>query len=117
MESHIVTTSAPLPASVLQQIARDGPLDEISNAPGAVRLHISRHPHRDRATGVLETPMLFLIFQTGRYGPQNGFRLCTVRRGFRIGSATKAAGAAVEDGIDELEREIPQGHVEVAFLG
>lgn len=111
-----MTTSAPLPASVLQQIANEGPLDEISNAPGAVRLHIHRHPHRNRSTGVLETPMLFFVYQTGRHGPQNGFRLCTVRQGFRIDSATKAEGAT-EDNIDKIEKEIPQGHVEVVILG
>ena len=60
--------------------------------------------------------MLFLIYQSTRQGPQNGFRLCLVHRGFHITSATKAEDD-VEDDIDRLEKEIPQGHMEVVFLG
>ena len=61
-------------------------------------------------------PMLFFIYQTARHGPQNGFRLCFVKEGFRIASAVKAEGDG-EDDIDWLEREIPRGHMEVVILG
>ena len=59
--------------------------------------------------------MLFWVYQTTRHGPQNGFRLCLVRRGFHIASAAKAEGEP-EDDIDRLERLIPQGH-KVVLLG
>ena len=60
--------------------------------------------------------MLFFIYQTTRHGPQNGFRLCVVHEGFHIASATKSEDD-LEDDIDCLEREIPQGRMEILFLG
>jgi hypothetical protein len=60
--------------------------------------------------------MLFFVYQTTRHGPQNGFRLCLVHRGFYIASESKADGDP-EDDIDRLERVIPQGHMEVVVLG
>lgn len=60
--------------------------------------------------------MLFFIYQTCRHGPQNGFRLCLVHEGFHITSATKIEGDG-EDEIDRLEKEIPEGHMEVVVLG
>lgn len=60
--------------------------------------------------------MLFFVYQTTRHGPQNGFRLCLVHRGFSIASESKADGDP-EDDIDRLERVIPQGHMEVVVLG
>ncbi|KAK0636440.1 hypothetical protein B0T17DRAFT_613171 [Bombardia bombarda] len=121
MQNHIVTTSSPLPATFLQQIALAGPLDEISNHPGAVRHHLFWHGDRDRTTNTLRRSMLFFVYQTGRHGPQNGFRLCVAHRGFHIASPTKMerkeGGEGEEDDIDQLERVIPQGHVEVVVLG
>jgi len=116
MQSHIVSETAPLSPSVLQQIANNSPLDEISNSVGAVRHHIYWHGRRNKKTNVLEVPMLFYIYQTTRYGPQNGFRLCLVHRGFHIASPGKEDGAS-EDDIDRLEAPIPQGHMEVVILG
>ncbi|GAW25331.1 hypothetical protein SAMD00023353_0403700 [Rosellinia necatrix] len=116
MTSHIISADAPLPLSFIRQIAAAGPLDEISNAAGAVRHHIFWRGGRDPATGEVRSPMLFFVYQTARHGPQNGFRLCLVRRGFRIASDSKAEGDP-EDDIDRLEREIRQGHMEMVILG
>ncbi|KAI0860359.1 hypothetical protein F4860DRAFT_479594 [Xylaria cubensis] len=116
MTSHILSADNPLPPSFLQQIATAGPLDEISNVAGAVRHHIFRHGRRDLTTGKIRTPMLFFVYQTTRHGPQNGFRLCLVHRGFRITSESKSDGDP-EDEIDRLEKEIPQGHMEMVILG
>ncbi|KAH8883386.1 hypothetical protein GQ53DRAFT_811584 [Thozetella sp. PMI_491] len=116
MESHIVSESAPLQGAVLQQLANYGPLDEISNGDGSVRHHIFWHSKRDKTTNTILAPMLFWIYQTGRHGPQNGFRLCLVHEGFHIASPTKEEDDT-EDSIDRLEKDIPQGHMEVIMLG
>ncbi|RSL56959.1 hypothetical protein CEP54_008534 [Fusarium duplospermum] len=116
MSFNVVTSQTPLPPSVLQQLALGSPLDEISNHPGGIRHHVFWHGGRNKKTNKLERSMLFFVYQTGRVGPHNGFRLCLVHQGFHIASATKGEGEA-EDDIDRLEREIPQGHMEVVVLG
>ena len=116
MESHKISTSNPLSPTVLQHIASAGALDEISNFSGAVRHHIYWFGNRNKTDNTLRVPMLFFIYQTARHGPQNGFRFCLVKEGFQIASATKSEGDG-EDDIDRLEREIPQGHMEVVILG
>ena len=116
MESHIISASNPLSLVVLQQIANTGALDEISNFSGAVRHHIYHHGLRDRVDNTMGKSMLFFIYQTTRHGPQNGFRLCLVHRGYHIASPTKSEHDA-EDEIDQLEKPIPQGHMEVAIVG
>lgn len=117
MSSYAVSESQPLPAAALRQIAEAGPLDEISNAAGAVRHHLFWHGRRDRVTNRLHSPVLFFVYQTGRHGPQNGFRMVLVRRGYRVESPTKPDGDGAEDDIDRLEKDIPQGHMEVVILG
>lgn len=116
MESHIISASNPFSFVVLQQIANASALDEISNFSGSVRHHIYHHGLRDRATNTMGKSMLFFIYQTTRHGPQNGFRLCLVHRGYHIASPTKSEYDA-EDDIDRLEKAIPQGHMEVVVLG
>lgn len=113
----IISPSNPLPPpyTILRQIARCGALDEISNHPGAVRHHIY-HFGRHGRKKIAPQSLLFFVYQTGRYGPQNGFRLCIVHQDFRLGSDVKGDGEA-EDEIDRIEREIPQGHMEVVVLG
>lgn len=119
MESYIVTSAptSPFSTAVLQEIANVGILDEISNFSGAVRHHIYCHGNRNEADNTLREPMLFFIYQTTRHGPQNGFRLCFIHSGFHIASAMKSGDDVVDDDIDRLEKEIPQGHMEVVFLG
>lgn len=116
MTSHIVSAGTPLPPAMLQEVAADSPLDEISNIPGAVRSHIFWNGKRDSVTGRLRRSMFFFIYQTTRHGPQNGFRLCLVHRGFYIASESKVEGDP-EDDIDRLEAVIPQGHMEAVVLG
>ena len=116
MESHILSASNSLSPAILQQIADTGILDEISNFPGGVRHHIYWHGNRDKVDNTLRRPMMFFIYQTTRHGPQNGFRLCIVYKGFHIASAMKSEDDE-EDDINRLEKELPQGHKEVVFLG
>ncbi|KAK3985497.1 hypothetical protein QBC44DRAFT_156798 [Cladorrhinum sp. PSN332] len=116
--SHILTPATPfLPASILQTLANFGPLDQVANSPNSVRHHIYSHGMRNKATSKLDNSMLFWVYQTGRHGPQNGFRLCLVHQGFYIKSPEKKQQGDEEDEIDKLEKPIPQGHMEVFILG
>lgn len=116
MLSHIVSAETPLPPVMLQEIAADSPLDEISNTAGAVRSHIFWNDERDSVTGKLRKSMFFFVYQTTRHGPKNRCRLCLVHRGFYTAYESKVEGDP-EDDIDRLEAVIPQGHMEVAVLG
>lgn len=69
-------------ATYLTELALSGAFDEISNSPDPVRHHISSHGFV--RSGVIRKAMFFVIYQTGRYGPQNGFRLCLVHEGFEV---------------------------------
>ncbi|KAK3374748.1 hypothetical protein B0H63DRAFT_480832 [Podospora didyma] len=118
METYPVTESQHLPPAALRHIALAGPLDEICNAPGSVRHHLFWHGWRDKETNKLGKSMLFFIYQTGRHGPQNGFRLCVVHQGYHVTSPTKdESDAGKEDDIDRVERPIAQGLMEVVVLG
>ena len=118
--SQVLTQGGTLDSEFIRQIAIAGAFSEISNYKDAVRLHLFRSApapaKKKKQTGKTETSHVFVIYQTGRHGPQNGFRLVVVHRGYPIASATKDEGAA-EDDIDVLEKEIPQGHMEVVILG
>ena len=81
-----------------------------------MRLQIYWHGNRNKADITLRMRMLFFIYQTTRHEPQNEFRLCVVYSGFHIASPTKSKGNR-EDDIDRLKKGIPQGHIEVLFLG
>lgn len=116
MSSHILTDAAPLPTPMLRELANASATDEISNHPNAVRHHIFYYAMRDRATGKTRRSILFAVYQTGRHGPQNGYRLCLVHQGYWIASPEKKEGAP-EDEIDRLEGPIPQGHEEMVILG
>jgi len=104
-----------LPA-VVRELSSSGAFDQISNHPGAVRHHIFHRSLRDKKTGKTQQPLLFAIYQTGKHGPQNGYRLCLVHRGYYIASAEKN-NREPRDDIDNVEEEIPQGHEEMVILG
>ncbi|OTA54798.1 hypothetical protein K449DRAFT_439160 [Hypoxylon sp. EC38] len=111
----ISDTSCPV-SLMLQQFAIAGGLDEISNFPGSVRHHIGRSSHHLKGTNTTHNAFYFWIYQTGRHGPQNGFRLCLVNRGYHVGP-DEQSHPDKEDDIDLLEKPIPQGHIELAILG
>ncbi|KAI1394462.1 uncharacterized protein F4822DRAFT_48281 [Hypoxylon trugodes] len=118
LQQHIVSESNSHLSSIIQQMVEASPLplDEISNAPGSVRHHICRPSHRDKATNTLSETLLFYIYQTTRHGPQNGFRLCMIHRGYCVGPSDQP-NSNEEDDVDLLEKPIPQGHVELCILG
>lgn len=59
--------------------------------------------------------MFFVIYQTGRHGPQNGFRLCLVHEGFEIGKEKESEEK--RDAIDDAEMSLAQGAMEIIQLG
>ncbi|OTA87949.1 hypothetical protein M434DRAFT_35090 [Hypoxylon sp. CO27-5] len=78
--------------------------------------HICRSSHHLKGSNTIHNAFYFWIYQTGRHGPQNGFRLCLVNRGYHIGP-DEQSHPDKEDDIDLLEKPIPQGHIELAILG
>jgi hypothetical protein len=142
MKSQILTSTSPLPLAMLQEIANAGALDEISNHPGSVRHHMYWRCGREKETNRLRQAVMFFVYQTGRHGPQNGFRFVVVHQGYWVGSPTKdkrerkGEGGNINgnekveesdkrgeedegegDEIDRIERPIPQGHMEVVIMG
>ena len=108
-----------IPVDLLLQLATSGALDEISNMHNAVRRHIqSRGLVKNGRT---RRALFFAIYQTGRYGPQNGFRLCLVNEGFEIVDAHVAIGEwspeKIEDDVTAAEEPIAQGTMEFMVLG
>jgi hypothetical protein len=104
MASVSFSDDTPLASSHLVELATAGALDEISNSPGSVRDYIrNRGIVRD---GKTNRALLFVIYQTGRYGPQNGFRLCLVHEGFAVDEdvAGEKAEAPVAQGVTEFIR-------------
>ena len=102
MSTPLTPTTSP---AYLIELALSGALDEISNAPGSLRHHISSHGIV--RSGVVCRPMFFVIYQTGRHGPQNGFRLCLVHQGFEI-DKEKESGEP-RDAVDDAEMPVAQG--------
>ena len=72
----------PLPASRIAELAESGCFDEIANSPGSIRRYLLHHKWTHK--GVTSAAIFFAIYQTGRYGPQNGFRMCLVHPGFDV---------------------------------
>ncbi|KFY63089.1 hypothetical protein V496_04188 [Pseudogymnoascus sp. VKM F-4515 (FW-2607)] len=100
-------------SAYLTELALSGALDEISNGPGSVRHHIRNHGVV--RSGVTRKAMLFVIYQTGRYGPQNGFRLCLVHEGFEVRDEDESGGQ--RDAVDDAEMPVAQGATEIIRLG
>lgn len=118
MQVHTLSPIAPLPQRMFWSFVNAHTMDEIANYPGAVRKHIFNSCMRDKknTTGKAEQDIAFVIYQRGRYGPQNGYRFCVVHAGYIIGGKEKVEGEP-EDDIDKLENDIPQGHEEMVVLG
>lgn len=89
---------------------------EIPNGRDSVRHHIYNFSRRQKDTGKTDVTMIFAVYQSGRHGPQNGYRFCLVHSGYYIASPERKEGAP-EDEIDLLEKDIPQGHEEMVILG
>ncbi|KAI5828541.1 hypothetical protein K523DRAFT_307001 [Schizophyllum commune Tattone D] len=114
----------PPSTSLLKHIAYAGALDELSDAPPA-RQHIasqgrspSVHPlHRNDSDPDAHTrkPFLYLLYQSGMHGPQNGFRLLVGAAGICPADAENAllARGEITPETHELVHLKANGDIEV----
>lgn len=90
----------------LKRLANSGALDEISNADDGSaierRIQVAGSQGRQVQDGVLRKSVLFIIYQTGRHGPQNGFRVALVLEGARLEEAREKLKGVVEQGAEEF---------------
>ena len=103
--NHPPTALTVLSTQDLIALATSAALDEIPNSEGSIKRHIVQRGLV--VGGKVERPLLFVAYRTGRYGPQNGFRLVLVHRLFEPEGYNFAA----------LEAEISHGTVEFVTLG
>lgn len=105
-------------ASFLLQLANSAALDEISNVQGCPSHYIRNRGLVHSSTGKTQRALLFVVYQTGRHGPQNGFRLCLVNEGFQIGHREALSTQQVNtQALEVLEGEIVQDAMEYIVLG
>lgn len=93
-------------SALLKELACAGVLDEISNAEDGEA--IGRYVRDTGAVGggdQTKRSVLFLVYQTGREGPQNGFRLALVK-----------AGATAESAVQQLKADVPQDAAECVVV-
>ncbi|KAI5896045.1 uncharacterized protein SCHCODRAFT_02613824 [Schizophyllum commune H4-8] len=89
----------PPSTSLLKHIAYAGALDELPNAPSISQQIASqgrspsvypRHRNDSDPEDRTRKPFLYLLYQTGMHGPQNGFRLLVGEAGICPATAEKA---------------------------
>lgn len=86
----------------MRELACSGALDEISNAEDGAGIGLAA-----RGAGVVrgektQRAVFFVVYQAGRHGPQNGFRLALVKEGVRVEDAMKKLKGVVEQGAEEF---------------
>ena len=90
----------------LKILANSGALDEISNADDGSsierRILMAGSQGGLVKDGVTRKSVLFVIYQTGRHGPQNGFRVALVLEGARVADARERLRGVVEQGAEEF---------------
>ena len=89
----------------LKLLANSGALDEISNGDdgSGIERRISMPGSQGGLVrdGITRKSVLFVIYQTGRHGPQNGFRVALVLEGARVKEATQRLSGLVEQDAEE----------------
>ncbi|VUC29452.1 unnamed protein product [Clonostachys rosea] len=116
MQVQLLSDSSPPSLQLFDQLATSAALDEITNIPGGIRHYIFHRGVRDKVTGKTAKSLLFAIYQTQRYSPKTGYRVCLIHEGYYIASDTKKEGEP-EDEIDYLEKDIPRDSKEFVILG
>ena len=90
----------------LKLLANSGALDEISNlddGDGIERRIMTPGSQGGLVKdGVLRKSVLFVVYQTGRHGPQNGFRVALVLEGARVQKAVERLRVEVEQDAEEF---------------
>ena len=90
----------------LKLLANSGALDEISNGDngsGIERRILTAGSQGGLVLdGVTRKSVLFIIYQTGRHGPQNGFRIALVLEGVKVVEARERLKDVVEQEAEEF---------------
>ena len=90
----------------LQLLANSGALDEISNGydgDGIERRILTAGSQGGLVKdGVTRKAVLFIVYQTGRHGPQNGFRVALVLEGVKVAVAKERLSRPVGEGAQEF---------------
>ena len=103
MESYSFTQGSAPPASAFLQLAICGALDEISNANGSVEQYIRGQGLVEGEGSKTRHALLFVVYETGRHGPQNGFRIVLVHSGFDLGRRDDMGAAEARLGLGSME--------------
>jgi hypothetical protein len=104
------TTTAVNAATFMRKLAPSGGLEELSNSKDGDDIDSYVHNKgkvRERGAGagrgVTRPAVLFIVYETGRHGPQIGFHLCLVREVVRPADAREALkGAIAQDALELL---------------
>ena len=90
----------------LRVLANSGALNEISNGDDGSgieqQIRMTGWQGGHVKDGVTRSSVFFAIYQTGRHGPQNGFRLALVLEGVRVEEARERLKGAIEQGAEEF---------------
>ncbi len=93
-------------AASLTLLATSGALDEISNADDGSaierRLLMAGSTGGHVKDGATRKAVLFVIYETGRHGPQSGYRLALVLGGAKVEEARKRLKGRVEERVREF---------------
>ena len=93
-------------SALLKELACAGVLDEISNIEDGEA--IGRYVRNAGAIGGgkrTQKPVFFVVYQTGRHGPQNGFRFALVKE-----------GVTEESAVQQLKADVPQDAAEFVIV-
>lgn len=88
--------------AAMREMACSGALDEISNAEDGTGIELAVKRAGMAASGKTQRAVLFVLYQTERHGPQNGFRLALVKEGVTVEDAREKLKGAVEQGAEEF---------------
>lgn len=90
----------------LKLLGNSGALDNISNGDDGSgierRILMAGSQGGLVKDGVTRKAVLFIIHQTGRHGPQNGFRVALVLEGARVDEARERLKGVVEENVEEF---------------
>ena len=93
-------------AASLRLLANSGALDEISNGDDGSgierRILMAGSQGGLVKDGVTRKAVLFIVYQTERHGPRNGFRVALVLEGARVDEARERLKVVVEENAEEL---------------
>jgi len=83
-------------------LACSGALEKISNAEEGMGIELAVKRMGLVREGKTQRTVLFVVYQNGRYGPQNGLRLALVKEGVRVEDARENLKGFVEHGLEEF---------------